>query len=370
MKMSSWICLLLLLAPAALAQRLEEGRVRPAIDGEVVPLHIVIRPQINDPASARRSIDGLPTAITFRVLMKIEGRTPATGFAVKLKDKSDNPVAEYGATDFLKGELWSAPVPGATATVEVEWPGEIPAGLSLAILAGVSQQKPGDPMLSIIGDFDLETMESLRNEKPEIFKAGLAVAKLSFIRNNKSYVCTGFMIDDERMLTNEHCIDTQAVCDTAVAIFDFHSDASITADVLRDRTTRCAEFLTEDKVLDVALIRLRDSPGSRWGKLKLSGSATSTKELAVIIQHPNGEIKQISRKDCFVAKYPADGRDKDTDFGHRCDTMGGSSGSPVLDRKNLEVIGLHHFGVDPKDATWRNLNRAVRIELIRSKLKI
>jgi V8-like Glu-specific endopeptidase len=369
MKMPVWICLLLLLASPALAQRLEEGRVRPAIDGEVVPLQIQIRPQTNDPASARRSIDGLPTAIAFRVQMKIEGPIPA-GVAVLVKDKSGNLVARYTDADFLKGAIWSAPVPGATATVEVELPGQIPAGFSLAILAGVSQQKPGDPMLSIIGGFDLETMESLRSERPEIFKLGLAVAKLSFIRDGKSLVCTGFMIDDERMLTNEHCINTQVVCDTAVAIFDFHSEAAMTADVLRDRTTRCAEFLTVDKVLDVALIRLSNSPGSRWGKLKLSSTAPSNEQLAVIIQHPNGEVKHISRKDCFVSRIPANGRGPDTDFGHICDTMGGSSGSPVLDRRTLEVIGLHHFGVDPQDTTFSNLNRAVRIELIRTKLNL
>ena len=33
-----------------------------------------------------------------------------------------------------------------------------------------------------------------------------------------------------------------------------------------------------------------------------------------------------------------------TDFGHFCDTLGGSSGSPILDWSSGLVVGLHHFG--------------------------
>ena len=76
----------------------------------------------------------------------------------------------------------------------------------------------------------------------------------------------------------------------------------------------------------------------------------------------------MTREDCFVVKLPADGRAKDTDFSHLCDTMGGSSGSPVLSRRSLEVIGLHHLGIDLADKDWRHQNRAVRMELIRTKL--
>jgi len=354
--------------PAA-AQRLDGGRARPVIDGEARPLQILIQPKNNDPDSSRRSIDGLPNAITLRVLMKIGDGTTATGYSVAVKDKSGELVARYGEADFrAKGEIWSAPVPGASATVEIEAPSPNLSAVSLAITAVASQQKPGDPMLSVIDGFDLETMEDMRTEKPEIFQVGLAVAKLSFMRDGQSLTCTGFMIDDERMLTNEHCISTQAVCDTTVALFDFHT--SMTTDVMRDRTTQCAELLVADQALDVALVRLAGSPGARWGRLKLSNALPSVKEVALVIQHPNGEVKHVSRRNCYVATYPPDGLDKETNFAHICDTMGGSSGAPVLDRKNLEVIGLHHLGVDPLDATWRNLNRAVRIELIRSRLKI
>ncbi|WP_181320148.1 hypothetical protein [Saccharothrix carnea] len=41
---------------------------------------------------------------------------------------------------------------------------------------------------------------------------------------------------------------------------------------------------------------------------------------------------------------------------YRCDTEGGSSGSPVLSRRTHEVIGLRHCGGCP--------NQGVRIDLV------
>ncbi len=369
------VCYLLMLVGSlasapAIAQRLDEGRARPLIEGEVNPTNVVVLPQRGDPSSAQRAIDGTPDAITLRLRVRIADGSTRTDYTVVIKDKARVVVARYTDADFrAKGELWSTPVPGATAVVQLEIPGVDPPGVSLAVTGVISQRKPRDPMLSIIHGFDLETMDSLRLEKPEIFAAGLPVAKLSFVRDGRSLVCTGFMIDDDRMLTNEHCINTQSGCDTAVAIFGFVSTA-ITTDQLRDQTTTCSKLVDKDPILDVALIQLANSPGTRWGRLKLSTKTPSVNELTLIIQHPNGDIQHVSRKDCFIARYPVRGLAKDTDFGHECGTMGGSSGSPVLSRSSMEVVGLHHFGVDPQDKDWSNQNRAVRIELIRDRLGI
>jgi V8-like Glu-specific endopeptidase len=48
-----------------------------------------------------------------------------------------------------------------------------------------------------------------------------------------------------------------------------------------------------------------------------------------------------------------------TDFGHLCDTLGGSSGSPVLDRQSGRLVGLHHLGIPPGAAD--PVNQAVHI---------
>jgi V8-like Glu-specific endopeptidase len=83
-----------------------------------------------------------------------------------------------------------------------------------------------------------------------------------------------------------------------------------------------------------------------------------------MVQHPAGEPKQVSRKGCFVSALSAQGVSEKTDFGHKCDTLGGSSGSPVLNEQ-FAVVGLHHFGFEGADP-WRDQNRAVSIDLIRN----
>ena len=66
----------------------------------------------------------------------------------------------------------------------------------------------------------------------------------------------------------------------------------------------------------------------------------------VIIEHPAGEFKQASIDDCKVKSVSRPGSGGgSTDFGHLCDTLGGSSGSPVLDRQSGGLVGLHHLGI-------------------------
>jgi hypothetical protein len=98
----------------------------------------------------------------------------------------------------------------------------------------------------------------------------------------------------------------------------------------------------------------------------------------VIVQHPSGEPKQASIADCQLSgpdrvpvppggtcvygNLPGVNRvgvtpgDK-TDFGHLCDTKGGSSGSPVADWDTGLVVGLHHFGF--LDGSADPVNQAV-----------
>ena len=84
-----------------------------------------------------------------------------------------------------------------------------------------------------------------------------------------------------------------------------------------------------------------------------------------MIEHPAGESKQVSRVDCKVQGVDLIGRSTDkTDFGHTCDTLGGSSGSPVLDPAHLEVVGLHHLAVTTAGVV---VNQAVNINLIKAK---
>ena len=55
------------------------------------------------------------------------------------------------------------------------------------------------------------------------------------------------------------------------------------------------------------------------------------------------------------------------DFGHRCDTLGGSSGAPVLDLQSGRIVGLHHWGYLDSDPD--PVNQAVHFRLILDDLR-
>ena len=89
----------------------------------------------------------------------------------------------------------------------------------------------------------------------------------------------------------------------------------------------------------------------------------------MIIQHPGGQPKQVSFfPNCAGATVTVPGRQTtDSDFGHVCDTLGGSSGSPVLDFDTGQVVGLHHLGF--REGIDKPENQAVHVKQILADLK-
>jgi len=216
-------------------------------------------------------------------------------------------------------------------------------------------ERPGGEVLSIVGRNDLEPIDTYAMD-PDISRRARAVGKLVFEQGGVPKSCTAFLVSETTALTNEHCIDSVQTCRTAVAIFGYHKPTDT-----GDQYGCTGLVVAPDRNLDFALIRLEGRPGAadKWGALEVRGRALTPGEAVYIIQHPAGEPKQISRKECTVARAVVKGRGADlTDFSHTCDTKNGSSGSPVLDA-NHHVVGLHHLGFSAGD--WATVNRAVQI---------
>jgi len=171
---------------------------------------------------------------------------------------------------------------------------------------------------------------------------------------------TGFMIGPRLMMTNNHVLGSAQAATGGVLEFNFQND--------RDGTPRApvrfaldpATFFATSPVtaLDFTIVALQETGpnGERltdfgYTPLVAIDHEVLDGESVTIIQHPNGEPKQIALRENFVLKLP----DAQTQFLHyQTDTTPGSSGSPVYNDE-WEVVALHHSGVPRKDAQGRVL---------------
>ena len=80
--------------------------------------------------------------------------------------------------------------------------------------------------------------------------------------------CTGFLIQKNILMTNNHCIATQEKCDQLVVRFNEEKNSDQSLKKLD--AYKCEEMLMTDKELDVSILRLMGEPGNKYGILNLS----------------------------------------------------------------------------------------------------
>jgi len=290
-----------------------------------------------------------PTAKTLRAHFVIA--RPDDSWGLQIKDAAGAVAWSTFDSQELGSEFWSDEIAGSAITVEVF--SSKPSNALRLRLDKIAATAAKTVPESITDHNDLVTIE---DQADWIVELGRSVARLRFVADDgKMYVCTAFLVTPAIMLTNDHCIATEDERLSALVDFDFDSDGP------PGSVARLSALLDHDFALDYSLVRLDrevDRPA-----LTLDREHPEDAEQLLIIQHPAGEPKQISLRDCKVDGKLVTGRGgTPTDFGHQCDTMGGSSGSPVLHFTKRSVVGLHHLGIAEGSANL--FNRASHIDLV------
>lgn len=151
---------------------------------------------------------------------------------------------------------------------------------------------------------------------------------------------TGFLVAPNLMMTNNHVIKNTDEAQNAVFAFNHQTDVDNT--LVPPHNTKAKPgglfWTNADKNLDYTFVEIISAPFDAFPlKCNLRLDAAKKDCRIPIIQHPNGEMKQIVFQDNYIAFTN----------GHIVQyytaTKPGSSGSPCFNEA-FEVIALHHAG--------------------------
>ena len=160
---------------------------------------------------------------------------------------------------------------------------------------------------------------------------------------------TGFLIDRNYLVTNNHVIKSRDAARASKVQFNYQKTAD-DLDALFEELTLDpdAGFQTstdrpETKDLDFTIVKVKGDPNAKYGALSFSAKPVKKEDFVNIIQHPAGGPKQIALYHNVVTAVG------DRVIQYLTDTLPGSSGSPVFN-SSWEVVALHHAGGTLSDA--------------------
>ena len=235
--------------------------------------------------------------------------------------------------------------------------------------------QPTDSTESTCGVNERRDAVCYQDTYPTEFERSRPVAHLVMEKPNGLFVCTAWRVGpDNHMITNNHCFDSSAIAKKTEVWFNYQHLGC--GDFGNQKAKQNGikvignSVFKSNGLLDYTLFSVNGFDKiKQFGHYGLDINPQIKGQRIYIPQHGNGKPKELaitsdqnSSGFCEVDQVITTGRGVGTDAGYKCDTIGGSSGSPVLSAKSNKVIALHHFG-NSTNCTSK-LNRGVRMELI------
>lgn len=178
---------------------------------------------------------------------------------------------------------------------------------------------------------------------------------------------TGFIIDGNILITNNHLLPDDITAAKSAAQFNFQKTLAGSDAAAEMFGFDPKSFFLTSKDNDWTAVKLIEDAQSKWGALTLTANVLSVGDHVNIIQHAGGGQKQISLTANTVA-YLGNSRVQ-----YLTDTLPGSSGSPVFD-ENWNVVALHQRGgwlIEPEAKTKNTFyrNEGIAIECVMQGIK-
>lgn len=227
--------------------------------------------------------------------------------------------------------------------------------------------------MSTCGASQRQDVACYQETNPTEFDKSNAVARLLINYPNGFYAfCTAWRIGvGPNMLTNQHCLDSQTAVAGSEIWFNYQNQNCGVSGIGDVTKVAGNQLLKSDLVLDFTLFTVDNAESiADFGYLDIDARTPVSGEQIYIPQHGSGNPKQFGIESdsnegnvCRIDVPVMDGLDNGTDTGYYCDTIGGSSGAPVLASSSNKVIGIHHFGSSSPPACTTP-NQGVRMDLI------
>lgn len=169
--------------------------------------------------------------------------------------------------------------------------------------------------------------------------------------------CTGFLITDDIMITNNHCVPVELAAKGIKANFRYLEGVETSSEDMHE----CDTFIMTSVEHDFTLLWCSGSPGKKYGVVDID---TSNKEVGTPIFLIQQNCDQREAPYCkWTKKYSRCALlDKeDFEFSYECDTLDGSSGSPIFDEETGRVIGIHQGGYTRRFTNLELYNHGIKM---------
>jgi len=152
--------------------------------------------------------------------------------------------------------------------------------------------------------------------------------------------CTSFLISKDILITSGHCVPHVGAAKRVMANFRHLGNEEDSSEHVYD----CSTFLMSSMEHDFALLKCEGSPGEKYGVVDIDLKDIEIDSLVYVVQQ---NCDYLSKSYCEWTKKYSKGlimHSGDDRYYYNADTLGGSSGSPVIDENTHKVIGIHTGG--------------------------
>lgn len=317
-----------------------------------------------------------PEALALRIAVKTKNLPSSTVF--RFSGTETGEVIEVHASEVIKTlnenskpekvkepentVYWSPPIKGNEITVEIE----LPSGVSrenfeiafpeISHLFIDPSEKSNSFLQKSIGesgacniDFQCSTTDA-----PSLEQQSRSVARMSFIANGGSYLCTGTLLNNTKedqtpyLLSANHCISDQATASTLVTYWIYRASQCGSNQLSNESTivSGGAQLLYSDEAQDTSFMRLNNQPpqNASFSGWSTDSNLYNLNQTVIGLHNPAGDLQKISKgsvidyincntTDCYrTNQLNANGIEVRWGSGV---TEGGSSGSGLFNNGRL-----------------------------------